>query len=147
MRRPDSQLDFDLELAKRQSAENPVYYAQYAHARICSIIRESMNKGVALPQFGDVDVHLLNLSEELDLLKYLSAYPEVIEASALSLEPHRIPFYLIELSSLFHSYYNKYRVITSEVELTKARLLLVSSIRRVIKSALNVLGIAAPEKM
>jgi arginyl-tRNA synthetase len=147
MRRPDSQLDFDLELAKKQSAENPVYYAQYAHARICSIIREAMNKGIVLPQLGDVDVHLLNLSEELDLLKCLSAYPEVIEASALSLEPHRIPFYLIELSSLFHSYYNKYRVITSEVELTKARLLLVSSIRRVIKNALNVLGITAPEKM
>ena len=147
MRRPDSQLDFDLELAKRQSAENPVYYVQYAHARICSVIREAMNKGIALPQLGDVDVHLLNLSEELDLLKYLSAYPEVIEASALSLEPHRIPFYLIELSSSFHSYYNKYRVISSEVECTKARLLLVSSIRGVIKSGLNVLGIAAPEKM
>ncbi len=147
MRRPDSQLDFDLELAKRQSAENPVYYVQYGHARICSIIREAMNKGIALPQLGDVDVHLLNLSEELDLLKYLSAYPEVIEASALSLEPHRIPFYLIELSSSFHSYYNKYRVISSEMECTKARLLLVSSIRGVIKSGLNVLGIAAPEKM
>ncbi len=147
MRRPDSQLDFDLELAKRQSAENPVYYVQYAHARICSIIREALNKGIVLPQFEDIDVRLLNLSEELDLLKCLSGYPEVIEASGLSLEPHRIPFYLMELSSLFHSYYNKYRVISSEVELTKARLLLVNSIKRVIKSALNVLGILAPEKM
>ena len=147
MRRPDSQLDFDLELAKRQSAENPVYYVQYAHARICSIIREALNKGIVLPQFEDIDVRLLNLSEELDLLKCLSRYPEVIEASGLSLEPHRIPFYLMELSSLFHSYYNKYRVISSEVELTKARLLLVNSIKRVIKSALNVLGILAPEKM
>jgi arginyl-tRNA synthetase len=88
MRRPDSQLDFDLELAKRQSAENPVYYAQYAHARICSIIREAMNKGIVLPQLGDVDVHLLNLSEELDLLKYLSAYPEVIESTEI---PFGIP--------------------------------------------------------
>ncbi len=147
MRRPDSQLDFDLELAKRQSAENPVYYVQYAHARICSIIREAQNKGIVLPQFEDIDVRLLNLSEELDLLKCLSGYPEVIEASGLSLEPHRIPFYLMELSSLFHSYYNKYRVISSEVELTKVRLLLVNSIKRVIKSALNVLGILAPEKM
>jgi arginyl-tRNA synthetase len=147
MRRPDSQLDFDLELAKRQSAENPVYYVQYAHARICSIIREALNKGILLPRFEDINVHLLQLPEEMEILKYLSAYPEVIEASGLSLEPHRIPFYLMELSSSFHSYYNKYRVITSEVELTKARLLLVSSIKRVIKSALNVLGISTPEKM
>jgi arginyl-tRNA synthetase len=147
MRRPESQLDFDLELAKKQSAENPVYYVQYAHARICSIIREALSKDIVLPGFEDINVHLLKLPEELDLLKYLSAYPEVIEASALSLEPHRIPFYLIELSSSFHSYYNKYRVISSEGELTKARLLLVSSIKRVIKSALNVLGITAPEKM
>ncbi|NIS61548.1 MAG: arginine--tRNA ligase [Proteobacteria bacterium] len=147
MRRPDSQLDFDLELAKRQSAENPVYYVQYAHARVCSIIKEALNMGIGLPRFEDINVLLLKLPEELNLLKYLSAYPEVIEASALSLEPHRIPFYLIELSSAFHSYYNKYRVISSEVELTKARLLLVSSIKMVIKSALNVLGITAPEKM
>jgi arginyl-tRNA synthetase len=147
MRRPDSQLDFDLELAKRKSAENPVYYVQYAHARICSIISEALNKGIDLPKFGDIDLHLLNLPEELDILKHLSAYPEIVEASALSLEPHRIPFYLMELSSLFHSYYNKYRVISSEVELTKARLLLVNSIKGVIKSALNILGVLAPEKM
>jgi arginyl-tRNA synthetase len=147
MRRPDSQLDFDLELAKRQSTENPVYYVQYAHARICSIFREALNKGIALPHYGDVDLHLLSLPEELDLLKHLSAYPEVIEASALSLEPHRIPFYLMELSSLFHSYYNKHRVISSESESTKARLLLVGSIKGAIKSALTILGISAPEKM
>jgi arginyl-tRNA synthetase len=147
MRRPDSQLDFDLELAKRQSNENPVYYVQYAHARICSIFREALNKGIAPPHYGDVDPHLLNLPEELDLLKRLSAYPEVMEASALSLEPHRIPFYLMELSSLFHSYYNKHRVISSESELTKARLLLVGSIKGIIRSALTILGISAPEKM
>jgi arginyl-tRNA synthetase len=147
MRRPDSQLDFDLELAKRQSAENPVYYVQYAHARICSIFREALNKGIVLPRLRDIDLHLLNLPEELDLLKHLTAYPEVVEASAITLEPHRISFYLMELSSLFHSYYNKYRVISSEVELTKARLLLVHAIKGVIKSALNVLGVSAPEKM
>jgi arginyl-tRNA synthetase len=147
MRRPDSQLDFDLELAKRKGAENPVYYVQYAHARICSIISEAFNKGIGLPKCGDIDLLLLNLPEELDLLKHLSAYPEVVEASALSLEPHRIPFYLMELSSLFHSYYNRYRVISSGVELTKARLLLVDSIKEVIKSALNILGVLAPEKM
>ena len=147
MRRPDSQLDFDLELAKRQSSENPVYYVQYAHARISSIFREALNKGIALPRFEDVDVHLLVLPDELDLLRHLAAYPEVLETSALALEPHRIPFYLMELSSLFHSYYNKYRVISSEMELTKARLLLVRSIKEVIESALNILGISAPEKM
>jgi arginyl-tRNA synthetase len=83
----------------------------------------------------------------LNLLKHLTAYPEVVEASALSLEPHRIPFYLMDLSSLFHSYYNKYRVISSETELTKARLLLVRAVKGVIKSALDILGISAPEKM
>jgi arginyl-tRNA synthetase len=147
MRRPDSQLDFDLELAKKQSAENPVYYVQYAHARISSIFRESLNKGMVLPRFEDTDLHLLNLPEELDLLKHLTAYPEVVEASALSLEPHRIPFYLMDLSGVFHSYYNKYRVISPEAELTKARLLLVHAVKGVIKSALNILGISAPEKM
>jgi arginyl-tRNA synthetase len=147
MRRPDSQLDFDLELAKRQSSENPVYYVQYAHARISSIFREAVNKGIVLPRFEDVDVHLLGLPDELELLKHLAAYPEVLEASALALEPHRIPFYLMELCSLFHSYYNKHRVISSEVELSKARLLLVGAVKEVIKSALNILGISAPEKM
>jgi arginyl-tRNA synthetase len=147
MRRPDSQLDFDLELAKRQSSENPVYYVQYAHARICSIFREALKKGVGLPRFEDVDLHVLSLPEELDLLKGLAAYPEVIEGSALSLEPHRIPFYLMELASLFHSYYNKHRVISSDVEITRARLLLVHAIQGVIKSALGILGISAPEKM
>jgi arginyl-tRNA synthetase len=147
MRRPDSQLDFDLELAKKQSAENPVYYVQYVHARISSIFREALNKGIVLPRFEDTDPHLLNLPEELNLLKHLTAYPEVVEASALSLEPHRIPFYLMDLSSLFHSYYNKYRVISSEAELTKARLLLVRAVKGVIKSALDILGISAPEKM
>jgi arginyl-tRNA synthetase len=147
MRRPDSQLDFDLELAKRQSSENPVYYVQYAHARICSIFREALKKGVSLPRCEDVDLLVLGLPEELDLLKGLAAYPEVIEGSALSLEPHRIPFYLMELASLFHSYYNKHRVITSDVEITRARLLLVHAIRGVIRSALGILGISAPEKM
>jgi arginyl-tRNA synthetase len=147
MRRPDSQLDFDLELAKRQSSENPVYYVQYAHARICSIFREAFKKGLGLPRFEDVDLHVLSLPEELDLLKGLAAYPEVIEGSALSLEPHRIPFYLMELASLFHSYYNKHRVISSDVEITRARLLLVHAIQGVIKSALGILGISAPEKM
>jgi arginyl-tRNA synthetase len=147
MRRPDSQLDFDLELAKRQSSENPVYYVQYAHARICSIFREALKKGGGLPRFEDVDLHVLSLPEELDLLKGLAAYPEVIEGSALSLEPHRIPFYLMELASLFHSYYNKHRVISSDVEITRARLLLVHAIQGVIKSALGILGISAPEKM
>ena len=147
MRRPDSQLDFDLELAKRQSSENPVYYVQYAHARISSIFREALNKGLGLRRFEDVDPHVLSLPEELDLLKGLATYPEVIEASALSLEPHRIPFYLMELASLFHSYYNKHRVISSEMEITRARLLLVHAIKGVIKSALGILGISAPEKM
>jgi arginyl-tRNA synthetase len=109
MRRSDSHLDFDLEVAKRQSNENPVYYVQYAHARICSIFRTAAERSVARPASREVDPSVLKLDEEIALIKTIVRYPEVVEAASLTLEPHRLTFYLIDLAGLFHSYYNRTR--------------------------------------
>ena len=110
MRRSDSHLDFDLELAKRQSSENPVYYVQYAHARICSIMRNADERGYKIPAYDEVDLSFLTLPEEINLIKAITRLPEVVEGAALSLEPHRLTFYLNDLAALFHSYYNKHKV-------------------------------------
>ncbi|MBU2252000.1 MAG: arginine--tRNA ligase, partial [Proteobacteria bacterium] len=147
MRRSDSHLDFDLELAKRQSNENPVYYVQYAHARICSIIRMAAERGIDMPAFGQADPGLLKLPEEIDLIKAITRFPEVVEGAALTLEPHRLTFYLNDLAAGFHSYYNKNKVISDDGALTAARLFLVKSVLTVLKNALKMLGVSAPEKM
>jgi arginyl-tRNA synthetase len=146
-RRSDSQLDFDLELAKRQNEENPVYYVQYAHARICSIIEFAQSKGMDLQADKESTLELLTLPEELTLIKKLSRFPDVIEGCVTSLEPHRITVYLGELVSDFHAYYNKYRVVIEDRELSRARLYLVSAVRQVLQNALHLLGVSAPEKM
>jgi arginyl-tRNA synthetase len=111
MRRADSHLDFDLELAKQQSSDNPVYYVQYAHARLASLFRVAHERGVSLPNIQDVDQTLLLHDEELGLIKTLAQYPFIIEGSAIALEPHRVTFYLQELAAQLHSYYNKHRVL------------------------------------
>jgi len=147
MRRSDSHLDFDLELAKRQSNENPVYYVQYAHARICSIIRMAAERGIEMPAFGQADPGLLKLPEEIDLIKAITRFPEVVEGAARTLEPHRLTFYLNDLAAGFHSYYNKNKVISDDGVLTAARLFLVKSVLTVLKNALKMLGVSAPEKM
>ncbi len=147
MRRSDSQLDFDLEVAKKQSNENPVYYVQYAHARICSIMRTAGERGLNVPAFDKVDLGLLKLPEEILLIKHITRYPEVLEGSAAVLEPHRFTFYLNELAAIFHSYYNKHRVISEEDELSRARLFLMKCIGTVLRNALSILGVSAPEKM
>ncbi len=147
MRRSDSHLDFDLELAKRQSNENPVYYVQYAHARICSILRMAAERGIAVPGFGRMDSTRLKLPEEADLIKAITRFPEVVEGAAATLEPHRLTFYLNDLASLFHSYYNRNKVVSDDDALTGARLFLVRSVRTVLKNALKMLGVSAPEKM
>ncbi|MDD2338082.1 MAG: arginine--tRNA ligase, partial [Geobacteraceae bacterium] len=108
MRRSDSQLDFDLELAKRQSTENPVYYVQYAHARICSIFETVTERGLVPKDFTKIPLGKLDSSEEMSLIKLLGQFPEVVEGSALNFEPHRITYYLQELAGLFHSFYNKH---------------------------------------
>lgn len=152
-RRSDAHLDFDLEVAKKQSDENPVYYVQYAHARICNIIKFAEEQGITLPQSDDVDLKRLTLPEEMNLIKQLSSFPEMVEGCALSLEPHRVTIYLNELVSNFHRYYHlgklegKHRVVNDDVELSKSRLWLVNTIRIVIKNALALLGVSAPEKM
>ncbi|MDP2840108.1 MAG: arginine--tRNA ligase, partial [Syntrophales bacterium] len=147
MRRSDSHLDFDLELAKRQSNENPVYYVQYAHARICSILRMAVERGIALPAAGEADASLLRLPEETDLIKAITRFPEVVEGAARTLEPHRLTFYLNDLAALFHSYYKSNKVISEDGALTGARLFLVRSVLTVLKNALNMLGVSRPEKM
>ena len=152
-RRSDAPLDFDLEIAKKQSDENPVYYVQYAHARICNILNFAAKEGISLPQPDTVNLSLLILPEEINLIKQLSSYPELVENCALTLEPHRITIYLNELVSNFHRYYHlgklesNNRVITENRELSMARLWLVNTIRELIKNALTLLGVSAPEKM
>jgi arginyl-tRNA synthetase len=146
-RRSDSPLDFDLELAKEKSADNPVYYVQYAHARISSIIRLAGEQKLALDEKEKLDFNRLNLSEEMALIKQLSLYPEVVENSARFLEPHRIPYYLTQLASAFHSYYKHHRIIQDDLALAQARFNLVQAIRVVIRNGLGLLGVSAPEKM
>ena len=147
MRRSDSHLDFDLELAKRQSSENPVYYVQYAHARICSIMRNADERGYKIPAYDEVDLSFLTLPEEINLIKAITRLPEVVEGAALSLEPHRLTFYLNDFAALFHSYYNKYKVLSDEEGLSRARLFLTKSILAVLSNALRILGVSAPERM
>ncbi|MEI6609508.1 MAG: arginine--tRNA ligase [Deltaproteobacteria bacterium] len=148
MRRSDSHLDFDLEIAKKQSNENPVFYVQYAHARICSIIRMAQQEhGIDLPFYEGINPALLNQPEEMTLIKLMARYPEMIEGAAKSLEPHRVTFYLNDLASVFHGYYNKNKVISDNKELTAARLFLIKAISIVLGNALKILGVNAPEKM
>jgi arginyl-tRNA synthetase len=147
MRRSDSHLDFDLEVAKKQSNENPVFYVQYAHARICSILRMAQERGKALPAYENMNPSLLVEPEERTLIKMMARYPEMLEGAAKSLEVHRITFYLNELAGVFHSYYNKNKVVTDDAALTAARLVLVDAVRVVLGNALKILGVNAPEKM
>ena len=147
MRRSDSQLDFDLELAKRQSTDNPVYYVQYAHARVCSIYRNAEEQRVPFPKQGDVDLSRLILPEELQLAKFLARYPETVVGAAQSCEPHRVVYYLQELAAQFHSYYNRQRVLVEDAATTQARLYLIDGVRTVLANALILLGVKAPERM
>ncbi len=146
-RRSDSPLDFDLELAKEKSADNPVYYVQYAHARISSIKRLAEERQLDLADQTDLDLNRLSLPEEIALIKQLSLYPEVVENSARFLEPHRIPYYLTQLASAFHSYYKHHRIIQDDRALAQARFHLVQAIRIVIRNGLGLLGVSAPQKM
>ena len=147
MRRSDSPLDFDLGLAKKQSSENPVYYVQYAHARLCSLFRQAKEKGVSPSSPEQGILGRLELPEEFALIKQLALYPGLIEGSALTIEPHRLTFYLQELASQLHQYYYNHRIITDDADLTGARLLLMKCIQTVLGNALRLLGVQAPERM
>ena len=138
-RRSDSHLDFDLDVAKEQSRENPVYYVQYAHARLASLVREAESRGLAVPSREAVDLELLDVEEEQNIIKALAKYPEVVEEAALAYEPHRLTFYLQDLAGLLHNYYFKHRVITEDVKRTAAKLFLMKQVKTVIQSALTIL--------
>jgi arginyl-tRNA synthetase len=149
MRKPDSQLVFDIDLAKQQSLDNPVYYVQYAHARICSIFENAVEKGFTLPDTITAADHLkqLTTSEELRLIKCMDSLPEVVDEAAQEFEPHKIVYYLTELAGQFHSYYNKTKVVTDDISLSVARLYLLARIKQVIRNSLTLLGVSAPERM
>ena len=147
MRSLDSQLDFDLDLAKSRSNENPVYYVQYAHARITSIFRQMEEAGISFDSSARAELFRLSTEFELELIRKLGDYPEEISAAARDRAPHRIARYAHELAGFFHSFYNGCRVLGVEPELTAARLALVVATQRVLRHSLGILGVAAPDKM
>ncbi|MFQ5717877.1 MAG: DALR anticodon-binding domain-containing protein, partial [Nitrospinales bacterium] len=147
MRSADSHLDFDLELAKKETPENPVYYVQYAHARICSVFRTAQERGVEMSGGSEIDLSPLKEEEEFALIKKTLAFANVVEKSALTLEVHRIPFYLQDLAASFHGFYNRHRIVTDDKALTLARLLMLACLRGVIKNGLALMGVSAPSKM
>ncbi|MDR3568062.1 MAG: arginine--tRNA ligase [Syntrophobacteraceae bacterium] len=148
-RRTDSPLDFDLEVAKARSNDNPVFYVQYAHARLCSIFEVARERGLEFDWRATTPetLGLLQVRQEFELMKLLGQYPEVVGECVRSLEPHYIPYYLHQLVSLFHGYYHDNRILGEDAELTKARLCLALAIKEVIANALSLLGVTAPEKM
>jgi len=146
-RKADSKLEFDLELAKEKSNDNPVYYVQYAHARICSILRNAHEQGVPVPEPGNIDLVLLDLPEEKELIRHIAALPDVIEGAAISMEPHRVTTYLRDVATTLHNYYYHHRVLTEDAMVTGARLAMVMGVRIAIAKALSLLGVSAPERM
>jgi len=146
-RRVESQLDFDLETAKKQNDENPVYYVQYAHARIAAILRKAAEEGVAEQAAEEIDVSVLTSHEETRLVAHLLSYPEVLQTAAERLEPYRVATYAMRLAADFHSFYHKHRVVTDDSDLTQARILLVRAVGQVVRNALGLLGVSAPEAM
>jgi arginyl-tRNA synthetase len=143
-RSANSHMDFDLELAKKESADNPVYYVQYAHARIASILRLSQEKGM---EYGDGDVLHLTTEPELTLIRKLLLLPELVETAAHTLEPHHLTYYAQDLATVFHSFYKQCRVISSDEALTRSRLKLVEAAKIVLAKTLHLMGMTAPEKM
>ena len=146
-RKADSKLEFDLDLAKEKSNDNPVYYVQYAHARICSILRNAREQGVSIPEPGSVDLTLLDLPEEKELIRHMAALPDVVEGAAISMEAHRITTYLRDIATTLHNYYYHHRVLTDDARVTGARLAMVFGVRTAIAKALALLGVSAPERM
>lgn len=145
MRSIDSQLDFDLTLATEKSNENPVYYIQYAHARICSIFRQLKEAGIE--EAAEADYTLLTDQAEIELIKKLGEYPELIASAAKERAVHRVAHYVHELAGLFHSFYNQCRILGVDPEVQQARIKLVKATQHVLRHALNILGVSAPERM
>jgi len=146
-RRHDSPLEFDLAVATRQSSDNPVYYVQYAHARIRSIFRQASEQGIVLPRLTDVDTSLLVEPADLALIKRLLQFPELVRGGASAREPHRVAYWLQQLASEFHAWYKNHRVIQEDLALMHARLALCATVATVIRNGLDLLGVSAPESM
>jgi arginyl-tRNA synthetase len=147
MRSATTPLDFDLDLAKKQSDENPAYYVQYAHARISSLVRYAEGHGIEAPARPGERVGLLDAPEELALLKELAMFPDVVRGAARAREPHRIPTYLARTAESFHRFYHVHRVVTDDRARSEARLLLCLAARQVVRNGLDLLGVSAPERM
>ena len=148
MRKCEQHMDFDLELAKSQSNDNPVYYVQYAHARVCSVMRQLEEKQLSYDRIAGLDqLHLLTEPHEEQLLRDLARYPEVVETAALNHEPHLLTHYLRELATDFHTYYNAHQFLVESAGLRDARLSLILAVRQVIANGLELLGVSAPESM
>ncbi len=145
--KPDTHLEFDLDLAVRQDSENPVYYVQYAHARICSLIAALAAEGHTVPKMADIDASLLSTEQEIDLIKQISVLPEEIRLAARDYDPSRMNRYVIELAARFHRFYNSCRIKGEEEGVLKARLKLADTARQVIAICLSIIGVDAPEKM
>ncbi len=149
----DSPLDFDIDLVKKHDSENPVYYVQYAHARICSIFRKADSAGLSLPQRPDDVLDRLILDEEMVLIRLMAEFPSLLEDICKTLEPHRLTYYLTELASSFHRYFNlgtkmpEHRIVCQDTALSQARLCLAEAVRTVLNNGLELLGISAPERM
>jgi arginyl-tRNA synthetase len=143
-RSADSQMDFDLELARKQSADNPVYYVQYAHARIASILKLAQEQGA---DYSQGDVSLLTSEPELRLIRKMALLPEIVETVAVCLEPHHLPYYAQDLATVFHSFYKQCRVVSKDQKLTAARLKLVKAAQTVLARTLHLMGMTAPESM
>jgi len=143
----DSHLEFDLDLARKQSPENPVFYIQYAYARICSILRKAKLKGITVDNPEQAKLNLLVAPEERELMRELALLPDQIKEAAESLEPHRLTTYLQDIASSFHQFYTRHRVISEDKDLTFARLILIKAVKLAIKDVLGLLGISAPERM
>ncbi len=147
-RKIEAHLDFDLDLARKTSDENPVYYIQYAYARIRSIIEFAQNKGIDIEKISHFDLSLLKEREEIELIRKMSKFPYIVKKTAQNLQPHIIPFYLLEFAKCFHNFYTKHRVVEeSNVEISTARLALISTVAETIKNGLKICGISAPNKM
>ncbi|MCA6070684.1 MAG: hypothetical protein LE180_06240, partial [Endomicrobium sp.] len=147
LRAPDSQLEFDLELAKKQSGENPVFYVQYVNARCSSIVKESKNRNDIITDIKDINFALLETKEERDLIKQLSSFCDTLAMSEKTMSPHHFTAYLIELADRYHTFYEKYRVLTDDSALASARLKLIEGVMIMIQNGLGLLGVSAPDKM